>query len=342
MRRVRNSPLIAALTAIALLAPGAAHASRELFDLLDFAAEMAADGNWREAQHRWTRALDLAPDNPRILNNLAVASEILGDYERAEALYRRALSADSRTAGLHDNAARFDRLQRKLAEEEGDAESLDALPFDPVRMGRARSNRATLRVTGRFRLPPKLEVDAYETLLVASFLVEEDTDLDLNREVTRYLRKRLAKSDLDVLDVTPAPAIPEMPPDELVENSEFWKRLGRTHGADLIVSGVVAFDRRDASGFREVDVVSRNTGQKVRESRFVEQEEFRYAMQVFFFEGSTGALVHRDRLERAAVYAGGANDPLTAFFDLVDALARDVAAVVAPRVQEDTRFVFRR
>ena len=34
------------------------------------------------------------------------------------------------------------------------------------------------------------------------------------------------------------------------------------------------------------------------------------------------------------------NDPLTAFYDLVDSIVRDVMAVVSPRVREDVRLVF--
>ena len=47
-------------------------------DTLRFASGMAKDGNWREAQYRWQLVLDRQPDNPRVLNNLAVAAEALG------------------------------------------------------------------------------------------------------------------------------------------------------------------------------------------------------------------------------------------------------------------------
>ena len=68
----------------------------------------------------------------------------------------------------------------------------------------------------------------------------------------------------------------------LLANREFWQYLSREHGADLIVSGVVTYGRADVSGFRDVDVVSSRTGQKVREMRFVEQEEFSYGDVDFF------------------------------------------------------------
>ena len=311
-------------------------------NLLDFATDMAQEGNWREASYRWQLALKTEPDNPHIRNNLAVAAEILGDYEKAEVFYRKALQEDPESGALHDNAARFERLMKKVSEHETGTPALE-LPFDPKRMRKARTSRIIERVPARFTLPPRVDISAYETMLVASFLVEEEEDIDLNREITRYLRNRHSRtSRLDVLPVTPAPPIPEMPLEELAANAAFWKRLGRLHGADLIVSGAVDFERRDASGYRNVDVISNLTGQKVRESRFIEQEEFHYTLEVLFLEGATGTLIHRDRLERSAVYTGGGNDPLTAFFDLVDTLARDVVAVVSPRIMEDTRFIYRR
>lgn len=329
------------ITLVSFASSSAVLANRELHTLLDFAAEMAEEGNWREAQYRWEKALPLSDNHPRVLNNLAVSAEILGDFETAEEYYLEALSQDSKTAALQDNAARFDTLRRRvLANLEGI--TFKPIPYNAGRLNKVKGNRSTILVNGSFTLPPKLETEGYDSLLVASFIVENASEIDLNREVTRYLRKRLAKGSLDVLPVTPAPAIPEMPIEDLIKNAEFWKFLGRQHSADVIVSGELKFATRDASGYENVDVVNQRTGQKVRQSRFVEQKEFRYTMEVFFIESATGKLLHRDSLQRAAIYAGGGNDSLSAFFELLDALARDVAAVVAPRIRQDTRFIFKR
>ena len=91
-----------------------------------------------------------------------------------------------------------------------------------------------------------------------------------------------------------------------------------------------------------MDVVSNRTGQKVRETRFVEQERFFYEIEIFFIEGSTGALLFRDRLERSVIYRGLANDPIGAFYSMSDAIAGDVLSVVSPRTREDTRVIFKK
>lgn len=58
---------------------------------LDFAAEMAGKGLWREALFRWNKAHEARPDDARILNNMAVAHEALGQRKEAREAYERAM-----------------------------------------------------------------------------------------------------------------------------------------------------------------------------------------------------------------------------------------------------------
>ena len=51
-------------------------------DIVKFAAEMAENGNWREAHYRWDQVVRSSPGDARMLNNLAVATEALGDVDR--------------------------------------------------------------------------------------------------------------------------------------------------------------------------------------------------------------------------------------------------------------------
>ena len=166
--------------------------------------------------------------------------------------------------------------------------------------------------------------------------------LDINHELVRFLRSEFRKrSGLDVLVVTPPPAVPEQTLADLIANREFWKHLGREYGADLIVSGLVGYTRRDSSGFRDLDVISPTTGQKVRRSQFVEQEQFSYELDIIFMDGASGTLRFQDRLQRAAVYRGAQNDPITAFYELSESIAADVLAIVKARTREDIRVIFK-
>ena len=79
-------------------------------DILEFAAEMAVAGNWREAQYRWAQLARERPDDPRILNNLAVAEEVLGSPTEAETIYDQAVRLAPKDAIIRNNVARADRF----------------------------------------------------------------------------------------------------------------------------------------------------------------------------------------------------------------------------------------
>lgn len=72
-----------------------------------YGAKMAQRGFWREALFRFERASKLAPDDAEILNNLAVASEAVGETARALAAYKRALELRPGDAKIKRNYARF-------------------------------------------------------------------------------------------------------------------------------------------------------------------------------------------------------------------------------------------
>lgn len=74
---------------------------------LEFGAEMAQRGLWNEALFRFEKARDMSPQDGRVLNNLAVASEALGDFNQAEALYKRGLEVDPSNKDIRQNYDRF-------------------------------------------------------------------------------------------------------------------------------------------------------------------------------------------------------------------------------------------
>ena len=312
-----------------------------------FAADMAERGNWREAKYRWEIALREQPDNPRILNNLAVTAEVLGDVEQARHYYEQAVTASNSHPHILDNQRRFawSLKQRGVVGEDGNGE--EQVPpqsaGSPPRGAKGHKGGKPFRVTVGVPIPPRLTLEDISSVLVTSFRAQDSTLLDINRELVRFIRSELSKrTELEVLDVVPPPAIPEQSIADLLANSEFWRYLSREHGADIIIWGVVNYSREDVSGFEDVDYVSRQTGQKIRQTQFVEREQFDYELEVFFMNGSTGELLYRDRLRRSLMFRGQMNDPITAFYELNESIASDVLAVVTSRRRQESRFVFRR
>ena len=344
-RRASWGTLSFLLVAIAILSSGTAAWPGAGGDTLTFAADMAKRGNWREALYRWERIAREKPGNSRILNNLAVAHEALGEPEIAYDYYARAVELSPDDERIEANQLRFERFWSRIFELNGDGETEErsathtAQPAADPGKGKGKTSRVTVELP----VPPRLDTSGFRTVLVAKFLADQTELVDVPNEMVRFMRSKLRKDpDLELLSVVPAPEVPEQTLEDLVSNGEFWKYLGREYGADLIVSGMVKYDQQDHSGFEDVDRVDPTTGQKVRESEFVEQEQFTYTVDLIFMGGASGDPVYQDRMQRSSVYRGNNNDPVTAFHDLSDSLAADVMAIVEPRTREDDRFIFKK
>ena len=106
---------------------------------LSFGVDMAKRGLWREALFRFQRARQLDPGMTRVLNNLAVAYEAVGDFDRALEHYKLALAADPGNRDLKKNYARFVEFYQSFrpAGEAGDeaAEGEEEDPETPTAAG---------------------------------------------------------------------------------------------------------------------------------------------------------------------------------------------------------------
>lgn len=306
-------------------------------ELLRFGTEMARGGNWREAKFRWEQALREDPADARLLNNLAIAEEALGEPDRARELFNRALAAASTDSRIHDNAMRSSLFWGRSSGGDG----VPPPPAAPV-LWRKKRGRDVVELPVSLPLPPRLKLEGVKTVLVASFLVNDSELIDVNRELVHFLRNEFRKhTAFEIQDITPPPAVPEQTLDDMAGNAPFFRWLGHEHGSDLIVTGAMRYTKRDASGFEDVDIVSEATGQKVRQTRFVEREEFTFELDVLYFRGADGALLFRDRLRRQAVFQGAANDPISAFYELGNSIAGDVLSVIASRTRVDQRLLFK-
>lgn len=103
--------LTLSLLALASLAPAPAAAAPSSADQaqaqLSFGIDMARRGLWREALFRFREAERLNPDHVGILNNMAVAFEATGEFEKALDYYQRALKVAPARRDLRNNYARF-------------------------------------------------------------------------------------------------------------------------------------------------------------------------------------------------------------------------------------------
>ena len=103
---------------------------------IQFGIKMAQQGLWSEALFRFEQAEKLGASSTTIYNNMAVAYEALGAFEKARDSYRKALETDPSNPTLRGNYARFVEFYQSFKPEgdggeagnAGDDKSLSASP----------------------------------------------------------------------------------------------------------------------------------------------------------------------------------------------------------------------
>lgn len=103
---IRQRLTIGALAAL-LSALSVSAAPPALDQEITFGVKMAQRGLWSEALFRFKRAADQRPNDGRVLNNLAVAYEAVGEFDKALETYQRALQNDASNRELKSNYSRF-------------------------------------------------------------------------------------------------------------------------------------------------------------------------------------------------------------------------------------------
>ena len=112
MRNERETKkTVAALIMLAMFVAGTAvagnPASKEAAAEMEWGYKAGRHGYWQEALMRFRHANQLTPDQPRILNNVAVAQEANGLYEEALLTYQEGLAIAPNNDALRRNYMRF-------------------------------------------------------------------------------------------------------------------------------------------------------------------------------------------------------------------------------------------
>jgi tetratricopeptide (TPR) repeat protein len=129
---MRPHPLVVLLLAstLGLYAGGRAHAAKPANSAaaqLSFGVQMARQGLWSEALFRFREAEKLEPENPRVLSNIGVAYEAVGQYDSALGAYKKALQVAPTDKDIRNNYARFvEFYQGFKGEKKKGAEGKDA------------------------------------------------------------------------------------------------------------------------------------------------------------------------------------------------------------------------
>jgi hypothetical protein len=196
---------------------------------------------------------------------------------------------------------------------------------------------------------PKLDVSAFQRVLVAGFISGGTEDVDGNLETTRLLRSQLrTRSELRVIDADTLPLVdvaadgrteerpapeaaangaastPEPLPAAIKEDKdleafehvfadvEYWKRIGEEYQQPLIVTGTVMFAPQARSGIvqRDQEVFDSLGRRRVIPTRtYMERKGFVLKPRFIFIDGRTGTVLHSENFREEILYNANQTTP---------------------------------
>jgi hypothetical protein len=230
--------------------------------------------------------------------------------------------------------------------------------------------------TNSFEIPietpirPKLDVTAFQRVLVAGFIAGGTEDVDGNLETTRLLRSQLrTKSELRVIDSDVLPlqdvategrsgdssgAPATVPPpikeqkdldayEHVFANTEYWKRIGEEYQNPLIVTGTVLFTplARNQIVQREQEVLDSFGRRRVVPVRtYQERKGFSLDGRFIFIDGRSGATLHSESFNEQVLYNANQTTPaLSSYFELMDRLIPSFLSTLSSQKIKGTRIL---
>ena len=215
---------------------------------------------------------------------------------------------------------------------------------------------------------PKLDVSAFQRVLVAGFLAGGSEDVDANVETTRLLRSQLrTKSELRVIDAdtlplmevatrrdepaTSAPATAVVikedkdlePYETLFANVGYWKQIGEEFQQPLIVTGTVMFTPQERSNRvlrprEQYDQFGRRVVQN--DSVYMERKGFMLRSKFIFIDGRFGTILHQQTYTEDIFYNATQQTPaLSSYFELMDRLIPSFLGTLSSQKVKGTRFL---
>jgi len=106
---LRLAACLAIVTATSA-APVRADARSDARAQVEFGIDVAQRGLWREAIYRWQRAVEIDPTYAAAFNNLGVAYEHEGEFDKARGAYEKALQIEPENVQIRQNFELFKEI----------------------------------------------------------------------------------------------------------------------------------------------------------------------------------------------------------------------------------------
>jgi hypothetical protein len=220
-------------------------------------------------------------------------------------------------------------------------------------------------------LQSKLDVATFRRVLVAGFIVDHgSSDVELGSETARLLQNQLRSvSKMQVLEPDRPPlqdsldrargTLPEpermnkqereqynVEADHILQDAEYWRKIGEEYQNPLIVAGHVGFEEQDRSGYQADERVIRdpstNNARMIRTNRYLQRRGFTLSAEFYFIDGRTGETLHKEKFSEEVLYGEDQKiSPLSAYFELMDRLLPNFLGVISPQKIRGTRVLLR-
>ena len=222
----------------------------------------------------------------------------------------------------------------------------------------------------------KLDVTAFQRVLIAGFLSGGAKEVDPNTETARLLRSQLrTKSDLKVIDADVRSLVDEVDKrrpaapgasaigtqaanepkikdekdlqsyESIFNDVEYWKRIGEEYQQPLIVTGSVLFQEISRSGPQSsVQEYIDPSGRRVTsENRtFVDRKGYALIPKFVFIDGRTGQQLYSEGAREEVLYPSTQNTPaLSAYFELMDKLLPGFLNTLSTQKIKGTRILLK-
>jgi hypothetical protein len=213
---------------------------------------------------------------------------------------------------------------------------------------------------------PKLDVSAFQRVLVAGFIAggTEDVDGNLRSQLRTKSEMRVIDTDvLPLMDVasetraTSENAVPNEaqgtapgvikedadlePYEHVFADVEYWKRIGEEYQQPLIVTGTVMFAPQARSGIvqRDQEVYDSFGRRRVVPVRtYMERKGFVLKPRFIFIDGRTGAVLHSENFREEILYNANQTSPaLSSYFELMDRLIPSFLSTLSSQKIKGTR-----
>ena len=204
----------------------------------------------------------------------------------------------------------------------------------------------------RLKLPlkPRLPLRGNEKIALAPFLLVTDAErakdkrlanVDLQGEFHRFLKKQIEKKTrFEVVEAPPDLKLPTQNLSELGRSTEFWRSVGATTGAEIVVSGSLEFKVEDRSGYKTEEYVSPINGQTYYRQVYVEQTGFLFDIVFLVFDGHSGEKILQDEFKDFRQTGGRRSDELQGLFENLFSLENQILNLFVAREREADRYIF--